>query len=95
MTVGTDTTYILPVTGAPVVTDCYGRKFTAVKVEWHTYVYEGQAYRMVRVYGTDSNGTDTNRSWDLGYEEIPEWVPRPPQAWFDLADEIAAQAVQS
>jgi hypothetical protein len=88
--IGTDISYILAVTGGHVATNCYDIDFTVEKVEWQTYVYEGKAYRTVRAYGANTNCT-----WHLNYEKAPEWVPRPPKTWFQLADEIAAQAVTS
>ena len=89
MSVGTSITYTLPVEGGPTVTTCGDRDIVVTEVEWRTYVYEGEAVRSVTAFHADAD----NRSWNLSYERVPEWVPRPPAAWFALADEIAAQAV--
>ena len=92
--VGSGITYTLAVPGGHVAHDYRGEPFTADEVQWETYIYEGQAYRVTRAHGTDRHGNRSNCSWNLDYDEAPEWLPRPPQAWFALAEEIAAQVVE-
>ena len=89
--IGTKTTYHLDVEPGHTTITCLNREIEVTDVEWHTYIFEGDAYRLVTAYDEDAD----NRSWNLDHDVIPEWVPRPPQAWLDLADEIAAQAVAS
>lgn len=88
MSVGTRVTYTLPVEGAPVAVNAYGRELTVVRVEWEAYLFEGAAWRIVTAY----SATHENASWHVEDGEIPSWVPYPPAAWFALADAIAAQA---
>ena len=83
--VGTQTTYHLDVEAGHTTVTCLGHEIQVAHVEWRTYVYEGDAYRLVTAYDADAD----NRSWNLDYDEIPAWVPRPPAKWFVLADEIA------
>jgi hypothetical protein len=92
--VGSGITYTLPVPGGHVAHDYRGEPFTADEVEWNTYIYNGQAYRLVRASGTDSNDKPSNCTWHLNYEDAPEWLPRPPSPWFFLANAIAAQATE-
>ena len=95
-TVGTDITYTLPIPGGHVDHDYRGEPFTATEVEWHTYIYEGEAFELVRTSGTDATGCcPSNRPRNLKRDEVPEWIPRPPEPWFFLARAIAAQASEA
>lgn len=93
----TQTTYRIPVEGEPTATTCKGRKITVTCVDWRVYIDEGEMWLTLTAFADDFD----NVSWvgtgaaALSALFVPSWVPRPPVAWFDLAREIAAQAVQS
>jgi hypothetical protein len=87
--VGNQTAYALPVEGGPTTMNCFDREIVVTEVEWRAYIFEGEAFRIITALADDSD----NRSWNLKFDAVPDWVPRPPAAWFVLADEITAQAV--
>lgn len=88
--VGSSITYTLDVPGGHVAHDYRGVEFTATEVEWSTYIYQGRVYPIVRARGTDRIDKPSSCTWNLDFDEAPEWLPRPPEAWFTLAQEIAA-----
>ncbi len=91
MSVGTGVEYALPVEGGPTVTTYSDREIVVTSVAWLAYVRQDEAFRIVTAFADDSD----NRSWNLAFDMVPDWVPRPPAKWFVLADEITAQAVRS
>lgn len=83
--IGTDVEYTMPVVGGPDPEEA------VIEVEWRAYIYKGEAFRIVTTF----DDTSAIHCWNLAFDTVPEWVPRPPAKWFVLADEITAQAVRS
>lgn len=76
----------------------FGEEFTPTSAEWIRYRFgefdsgEGSKYEDYTIVYVLND--EYSAAYDLRVQEIPEWIPRPPQGW-DFDPEDFAKAPQS
>lgn len=94
MSAPTSVEVTFPVEGFPTWADCRRVEFGVTEVEWRTYIYGSRVWVVVIAHGVEPDGTSSNCSLHPDRDVLPEWVPQPPQWFWDSVREMRT-AVES